>query len=129
MVFCIIPLDILTLHSKIMNLRNAAPLSFDAVDITDKIIHGLRSVFPSWSSFQNGIYSMIVLALLVLDTFIPGHCDKTCLVQHQIFDGQNIWLENKNGFHTELLIEQANSQRQLRFCTGSYQPKTVMHCF
>ena len=40
-------LDVLTLHTKIINLKNAALLSFDAADIADKIIHGLRSVFPS----------------------------------------------------------------------------------
>lgn len=49
-----------------MNLSNAAPLSIDAEDIADKIIHALRSVFSSWSSFKNGIYSLIILALLVL---------------------------------------------------------------
>ena len=56
-----------------MNLKNAALLSFDAADIADKIIHGLRSVFPSWSSFKNGIYSLIMLALLVLGIllFLP----------------------------------------------------------
>ena len=56
-----------------MNLKNAALLSFDAADIADKIIHGLRSVFPSWSSFKNGIYGLIMLALLVLGIllFLP----------------------------------------------------------
>ena len=47
-----------------MNLKNAAPLSFDAVNIADKIIHGLRS------SFKNGIYSLITLALLVWGIFL-----------------------------------------------------------
>ena len=66
-------LDVLTLHSEIMNLRNAALLSFDAADIADKIINSLKSVFPSWSSFKNGIYSLIMLALLVLGIllFLP----------------------------------------------------------
>ena len=59
-------LDILTLNSEIMNLRNAALLSFDVTDIAGRIIHGLRSVFPSWSSFKNDIYSLIMLPLLVL---------------------------------------------------------------
>ena len=59
-------LDVLALHTEIMNLKNAALLSFDDADIADKIIHGLRSVFPSWSSFKNGIYGLIMLALLVL---------------------------------------------------------------
>lgn len=49
-----------------MNLKNAAPQSFDAADIADKIIHSLRSVFPSWSNFKYGIYSLVMLALLVL---------------------------------------------------------------
>ena len=49
-----------------MNLKNAALLSFDAADIADKIIHGLRLVFPSWSSFKNGIYGLIMIVLLVL---------------------------------------------------------------
>ena len=56
-----------------MNLKNAAPLRFDPQDIVDKIIHGLRSIFPSWSSFKNGIYGLIMLALLVLGIllFLP----------------------------------------------------------
>ena len=51
-------------------MKNVAPLSFDAAD---KIIHGLRSVFPCWSSFKNGIYGLIMLALLVLGIllFLP----------------------------------------------------------
>ena len=40
-------LDVLTLHTEIRNLKDAVLLSFDAADIADKIIHGLRSVFPS----------------------------------------------------------------------------------
>ena len=75
-------LDVLTLHTEIINLKNAAVLSFDAADNADKIIHGLRSVFPSWSSFKNGLYSLIILALLVLGIllFPPiAYCDKTCL--------------------------------------------------
>ena len=61
------------MHTEIMNLKNAAPLGFNARDIADKIIHGLRSVFPSWSSFKNGLYSLIMLALLVLGIllFLP----------------------------------------------------------
>ena len=66
-------LDVLTLCNEIMNLRNAAPWSFDAEDTADKIIHGLWSVFLSWSSFKNGSYSLIMLALLVLGIllFLP----------------------------------------------------------
>jgi hypothetical protein len=45
-------LDVLTFPNKIMNLKNAALLSFGAVDTADKIACGLRSVFPSWSSFK-----------------------------------------------------------------------------
>ena len=61
------------MHTEIINLNIVAPLSFDAVDIADKIIHGLRSVFPSWSSFKNGLYSFTMLALLVLEIvlFLP----------------------------------------------------------
>jgi hypothetical protein len=36
------------------------------VDIADKIINGLRPVFLSWSSFKNSLYSLIILAFLVL---------------------------------------------------------------
>lgn len=58
---------------KIINLKNAALLSFDAADIADTIIHSLRSVFPSWSIFKDGIYSLITLALLLLEIllFLP----------------------------------------------------------
>ena len=61
------------MNSEIMNLRNAALLRFDATDIAGRIIHGLRSVFPSWSSFKNDICSLIMLALLVLGIllFLP----------------------------------------------------------
>ena len=46
-----------------MNLKNTDLLSFDAVD----------TVFLSWSSFKNGLYSLIILALLVLEIllFLP----------------------------------------------------------
>ena len=59
-------LGVLTLHSESMNLKNAALLSFDTADTADKIIHGLRLVFSSWSSFKDGIYGLIILLLLVL---------------------------------------------------------------
>ena len=49
-------MDILILNTEIMNLKNAALLSFDATDTADKIIHDLRSVFPSLLNFKNGIY-------------------------------------------------------------------------
>ena len=52
-------LDILTLHHEIMNLKNAALLSFDTAD-------EMRLVFPSWTGSKNGIYSLIMLALFVL---------------------------------------------------------------
>ena len=66
-------LDVLALHTEIMNLKNAALLSFDTADIAGRIIHGLKSVFPSWSSFKNGIYGLIILALVVLGIllFLP----------------------------------------------------------
>jgi len=56
-----------------MNSKNAALLSFDAADIIDKISHGLKPVFPSWSSFKKGIDSLVMLALLVLGIllFLP----------------------------------------------------------
>jgi hypothetical protein len=62
-------LDILAL-----NLKNSTPLSFDAVDIVDKIIHGgdgkiihgLRSVFSSWSSFKIGLYRFFFLRFIYL---------------------------------------------------------------
>jgi hypothetical protein len=54
-----------------MILKNAALLSFDAANIADKIIHGLRSMF--WSSFKAGIDSLVMLALLILGIllFLP----------------------------------------------------------
>ena len=57
-------LDVLALHTEITNLKNSAPLNFDAVDVADRIIH------PSWSSFQNGTHGLITLALLVLGIFL-----------------------------------------------------------
>jgi hypothetical protein len=59
-------LDNLILHSETIKLKNAALLSFDTADTADKIIHGLRLVFSSWSSFKDGIYGLIILLLLVL---------------------------------------------------------------
>jgi hypothetical protein len=50
------------LHNEIMNLKNTALLSFDAKHTADKIIHDLRSVFLSWSSFKNGLYKPGVVA-------------------------------------------------------------------
>ena len=52
------------MHTEITNLKNSAPLNFDAVDVADRIIH------PSWSSFQNGTHGLITLALLVLGIFL-----------------------------------------------------------
>jgi hypothetical protein len=49
-----------------MNLSYAALLSFDPVDMAHKIIQGLRSVFSSLSSFQNGVYSLVILILLLI---------------------------------------------------------------
>ena len=76
-----ISLDDLSLNNEIMNLKNSASLSFHAAHTADKIIHGLRSIFLSWSNFQNGICSLIMLASPSCPgyTFIPSHCDKTCL--------------------------------------------------
>ena len=61
------------MNSEIMNLKNYAPLSFNAADVADRIIHGLKSVFPSRSSFKNDIYGLIMLAILVLGKllFLP----------------------------------------------------------
>ena len=88
-----------------MNLKNAALLSFDAADTADKIIHGLRSVFPSWSSFKNGIYGLIMLALLVLGIllFLP-------IVLKLAFNNINMLVVQVHGLklrmnpQTELLI-------------------------
>jgi hypothetical protein len=98
-------LDVLTLHSEIMNLRNASLLSFDAADIADKIINSLKSVFPSWSSFKNDICSLIMLALLVLGIllFLP-------IMLKLAFNNINMLatkvhdLKLKMNPHTELLI-------------------------
>jgi hypothetical protein len=82
------------LHTEIINLNIVAPLSFDAVDIADKIIHDLRSGFPSWSYLKNGLYSLLMLALLVLGIllFLP-----IAIKQHHYAGGQNTWLETKSG--------------------------------
>ena len=88
-----------------MNLKNAALLSFDATDTADKIIHDLRSVFPSWSSFKHGIYSLIMLALLVLRIylFLP-------IVIKPVFNNINMLAAKTHGLklkinpQTELLI-------------------------
>ena len=79
-----------------MNLKNAALLSFDAADITGKIIHGLRSVFPSWSSFKNGIYSLIMLALLVLGILLFLPIVIKLAFNNSNVGGQNTWLETEN---------------------------------
>jgi hypothetical protein len=63
-------LDVLILHIEIMNLKNGTLLSSDAAGIVDKIIHEYMSVFPSWSSFKNGTYSLIMIALFVLGIFL-----------------------------------------------------------
>ena len=63
-------LHVLTSHSDTMNFKIADLLSLDASVIADKIIYVMKSVFPSWLSFKNGIYSLIMLALLVLETLL-----------------------------------------------------------
>jgi hypothetical protein len=57
-------LDVLTVHNEIMNLKNPHLPSIDAADIANKIIHGLSSVLPSWSSFKDSIYGLIMLPFL-----------------------------------------------------------------
>ena len=59
--------DVLTLHMEIMSLKNAAPLSFDAEDNAGKIIHEWHAQLDHASPSCPG------------NTFIPAHCDKTCL--------------------------------------------------
>ena len=96
-------LDVLTLHSEIMNLKNAALLSFDAADIADKIINSLKSVFPSWSSFKNDICSLIMLALLVLGIllFLP-------IMLKFAFNNINMLASKIHGFCIKMI-----SQREL----------------
>ena len=121
-------LDVLTLHTEIMNLKNAAPLNFDTADIDGRSIHGLKSVFPSWSSFKNGIYSLIMLALLVLGIllFLP-------IVLKLAFNNINMLVAKIHGLKLKM-----NPQTELltywqpvvgKFCIESYQPKTYIHCF
>lgn len=91
------------MHTEIINLKNATALSF--ADIVDKNICDLKSVFPSWSSFKNGIYILIMLAFLVwgILLFLP-------IVIKIAFNNINMLATNihglklKNGPHTELLI-------------------------
>jgi hypothetical protein len=93
------------LNNKILNVKNTALLSFDAVDIADKIIHGLRTVFPSWSSFKDGIDSLIMLALLVLGIVLF-----LTIVIKLAFNNFNMLVAKIHGLkltmdpHTELLI-------------------------
>jgi hypothetical protein len=44
-----------------MNLKNAAPLNFDTADIDGRSIHGLKSVFPSWSNLKNVVWRWVVV--------------------------------------------------------------------
>jgi hypothetical protein len=116
-------LDVLTLHTKIMNLKNTAPLNIDVADI-DKITHGLRSVFPSWSSFTNGMYSLIILALLVLLIllFLPT-------VIKFVFNNIDMLAAKVHGLKLKMnparVINFTDWQSTIsKFCTESYQPKT-----
>ena len=93
-----------------MDLKNDALLSFVA-DTADKIIHGLMPVFPFSSSFKNGIYSLIMLAVFVLGRilFLP-------IMLKLAFNNINILvakvhdLKLKMNPQTELLIQQAGSK-------------------
>ena len=84
-----------------MNLKNTAPLSFDTAD---KIISGLSLVFPSWSSFKDGTYSLIMLVLvlgvlLFLPIFINLDFNNIYILAAKIHG-----LKLKMDPHTELLI-------------------------
>jgi hypothetical protein len=98
-------LDVLALHTEIMNLKNAALLSFDTADIAGRITHGLKSVFPSWSSFKNDIYSLIMLALLVLGIllFLPTML-KLAFNNINMLAAKVHGLKLKTNSQTELLI-------------------------
>jgi hypothetical protein len=63
-------LYVLALHIEIINLKNAALLSFDTADIAGRIIHGLKSVFPPWSCFKDGLIMLVLLVLGIL-LFLP----------------------------------------------------------
>lgn len=97
-------LDVLTLHTEIMNLKNDALLSF-AADIAGKVIHGLRSIFPFWSNFKNVIYSLVMLALLVLGILLF-----LLIVIESAINNSNMLATKMHGFnlkmdsHIELLI-------------------------
>ena len=120
-------LDVLTLHSEIMNLRNASLLSFDAADIADKIINSLKSVFPSWSSFKNDICSLIMLALLVLGILLF-----LTIVIKLAFNNSNMLVAKIHGLKLKMdpqtVINLRGWQSEMcKFCTESYQPKTEFH--
>ena len=85
-------LDVLAMHTEIMNLKHASPLSLDAAAIADKTVHSLRSVFRFWSSFKNGIYVLIMLALLVLGIllFLP-------ILLKLVFNNINLLAAKVNG--------------------------------
>ena len=115
-----------------MSLRNATLLSIDAAHTADKIIHGLRSVFPSWSSFKNGIYSLIMLALLVLGIllFLP-------IVIKLAFNNINMLVAKIHDLKLKMdppppvtVINLTGWQSETgKFCTKPYQPKSERHFF
>ena len=113
-----------------MNLKNAALLSFDAADTSDNIIHGLRSVFPSWSSFKNGLYSLLMLALLVLGILLfLLVVIKLAFNNINMLAAENTWLETKNGFPDRVVNLTGWQSETGKFCTKPYQPKSERHFF
>ena len=104
-------------------------MSFDAADIADKIICSLRSIFPSWSSFNNGIYTLIMLALLVLGI----HLFLTMMIK-LVFNNINMLVANIHGLKLKMdrnrvINLKGRHSEKGKSCTEPYQPKTEMHCF
>jgi hypothetical protein len=100
-------LDILTLHSEIVNLKNDALMSF-AADIADNIIHGLRSVFPSWSSFKNSMPDLILGIRLFLAILLKPAFNNINMLAAKVHG-----LKLKLNPQAELLILYACSQWQV----------------
>ena len=86
-----------------MNLKTAVLLRFAVADIAGTVIHGLKAVFLSWSSFKNGIYDLIMLALLLLGIllFLP-------IMLKFAFNNINMLASKIHGFCIKMI-----SQREL----------------
>lgn len=71
-------LDI-TLHNKIMNLKNAVVLSFDAAVLLIKLFMAYGQYFHLGQASRMAYMAWSFWPFLSWNTFIPAHYDKTCL--------------------------------------------------